>query len=490
MGEWRVYLAGHQADLRDLSNLFQTVTLSVMIVDGLNECFFTSSKLSNYQVNEIADVQEIVDKFVVTINAIARLKLSYFESVTVSHLAYVSDVGSKRIFKSVQGVSIARGRILSRANRIGSLVTKNLNSGIDSLINLIDQDVNLAKSLRLLGGLETKWQDLYMVLESIHYSPPNMKNRITTFTRTANSYSSIQSESRHGSVKKPTPNKKMTINEALNMIRDLLIQYIESKGIDLSSITKPDQLDFPDANWLVHITGHEYDLLDLSEIFQSPTLWVRHDNTLNKFCFSSSRLDVYPLEDFKNKNVRQHVEDLINVINAIAILKVADFQRVKFDGLTYLSNNPLNTNFVFPESIESTYRVYAPTIDDGVSQAKENFLKEIERIVNLADYDVDIAKAFLLYGKLNHSWRNLYLVLETVEDAVGGESDLLKQTWLTNISGMKEAIKLFKKTANSYAALGVESRHANNPLPETPMTIDEARTVIRTLLNEWVKTKL
>lgn len=248
------------------------------------------------------------------------------------------------------------------------------------------------------------------------------------------------------------------------------------------------------GEWRVYLAGHKYDLQELISLFQTHVIEVSQETDSEKFYFSESHLNSDLWAEAKNEMIRQKAEELISVINAIAVLQDSSFQPVKFDGLSYVSDDGSKSTVVFLETIQSRSRFFPPTvvIDGAVSDSLQKRYLEIARLIELANHNTDIAKAFRLYGSLEPSWRNLYLVLETVEKAVGGQGNLLKQTWLTDISGMKEAIELFKHTSNSYAAIGAEARHAKESIipPETPMTIDEARTVIRTLLNEWVKTKL
>ena len=74
------------------------------------------------------------------------------------------------------------------------------------------------------------------------------------------------------------------------------------------------------------------------------------------------------------------------------------------------------------------------------------------------------------------------MVLEVIEDAVGGEKTLTSKSW-----GRKSEVKLFKQTANSFRALGAEARHGttSQPPPSKPMSLNQARDLIRQLLHDW-----
>ena len=107
-----------------------------------------------------------------------------------------------------------------------------------------------------------------------------------------------------------------------------------------------------------------------------------------------------------------------------------------------------------------------------------------DRIVNLAGKNEHLELALYISGGLEHNWRSLYMVLEAIEDGTGGEKGLIKKQWCN--SG---AIKKFKKTSNSFKALGLDARHgAAEKVDSSPeLTLEEARELIRQLLSSWTK---
>jgi len=106
----------------------------------------------------------------------------------------------------------------------------------------------------------------------------------------------------------------------------------------------------------------------------------------------------------------------------------------------------------------------------------------IERWLAAADRNRNVEKALRLFGALEHSWRNLYLVLEAIEDAVGGEKKLFAQPW------SPPRLKDFKAVANSFAVIGEEARHsteARQP-PTARMALSEADALIASALSGWM----
>lgn len=93
--------------------------------------------------------------------------------------------------------------------------------------------------------------------------------------------------------------------------------------------------------------------------------------------------------------------------------------------------------------------------------------------------------AFLHFFK-DETWSSLYKAYEILGDAVGGEHAILKAGWVS-----KRGLSRFTQTAQSRAALGDLARHASEKftLPANPMTLKEARTLVKGLLSKWLDAK-
>jgi hypothetical protein len=87
--------------------------------------------------------------------------------------------------------------------------------------------------------------------------------------------------------------------------------------------------------------------------------------------------------------------------------------------------------------------------------------------------------------ELSRSWFNLYKVFEIIRDECIGEESLVARNFIP-----KRDLKRFTQSAQSRELLGDEARHASRKYkpPEIPMTIDEARRLIKQLFSKWVKT--
>lgn len=95
----------------------------------------------------------------------------------------------------------------------------------------------------------------------------------------------------------------------------------------------------------------------------------------------------------------------------------------------------------------------------------------------------DAQDALRLLGTGPLDWVNLYRILDYVRSAFGGIDGIEKAGLAA-----KSDLKRFTHTANSKTAAGDDARHgptAQAP-PKNPMTLDEARTLIRSILKGWL----
>jgi len=107
-------------------------------------------------------------------------------------------------------------------------------------------------------------------------------------------------------------------------------------------------------------------------------------------------------------------------------------------------------------------------------------------VIQLTHSDVAVERAMRLFAADSTSWVGLYRILEVIDEDVGGEKRL------TALEGAaKMPIKDFKHSANSVEVAGDESRHGVEPgdPPARPMTIEEARTFVRNLMDSWLTSK-
>lgn len=109
------------------------------------------------------------------------------------------------------------------------------------------------------------------------------------------------------------------------------------------------------------------------------------------------------------------------------------------------------------------------------------------KAISLALSDAAVAKAYRLLGKGAKSWVELYRVYEVVEADLGGQHKTQKLGWVS-----EQDIRRFKHSANSVAVGGDDARHGaeQHSAPTSPLTLEEAESVVHRLLGAWLEEKL
>jgi hypothetical protein len=81
------------------------------------------------------------------------------------------------------------------------------------------------------------------------------------------------------------------------------------------------------------------------------------------------------------------------------------------------------------------------------------------------------------------SWSNLWKFYESIRDANNGAPRLVVMGWTS-----QPELDRFRRTANTYSAVGDEARHAilGEKSPPTPMSLEEAEDYIRGMLARWL----
>ena len=107
---------------------------------------------------------------------------------------------------------------------------------------------------------------------------------------------------------------------------------------------------------------------------------------------------------------------------------------------------------------------------------------EWESWMKLAEEDEIVKNVFRQITEFEPNWINLYKVYEIVKKDAGKKKI---EQWTKN------KISQFTHTANSQSAIGDDARHGvdRNDPPKEPMSLSEAKALIRNLLKQWLQWK-
>jgi len=235
------------------------------------------------------------------------------------------------------------------------------------------------------------------------------------------------------------------------------------------------------AEWLVRLEGEKSGLEDLSRL-RSPDWSVskREDGYYLRSTGFNLLTDAH--------DVRECATQILDVVSGLAKLIYGNFQAVKVSGIMRVEEDGKPPQqFIMPLSISCAEAFGTPSIVTSGETESSQAPNIMESVLEIASQEKPVREALARYGGLEHNWQNLYNILEIVKGDVGGENALIKKPW--SPSGK---LKLFKQTANSPLAIGHEARHgsaAHQP-PQQPMSLSEAKYLIRDILDKWLRSKL
>ena len=233
--------------------------------------------------------------------------------------------------------------------------------------------------------------------------------------------------------------------------------------------------------WSVIITGDRYDLEYLCKCLDSPELCITQQG--QDFILEST--DFNSLTDAKD--VKNKASEILALVNGAAKLdlgvrkplSVAHVVKVKDDG----------NREVFVEVSDTIIMRDRVTVSVVGADGTVREIRQVSLIPNWvadAQRDENVAKVLRLFGIGHRNWVNLYRIYELVENDIGGISNIVKKGWAT-----RKAIERFNHTANSPGAIGNESRHGKQTSqpPKDPMTLSEAKSLVETILHNWLRMK-
>jgi len=234
---------------------------------------------------------------------------------------------------------------------------------------------------------------------------------------------------------------------------------------------------------LYKLSGDPIDLEDLARLFRTGSATVRKIDEH----YYSGLADWDPAQT--DSDALAIAETALTRMNAIALVRQENFRPPRVEGITRrdpVTGQPVSTMVIGATGIEGRSRVGVPTLTfTGETASSDQSPAFGEAVLSIADQNDMLERALQVYGsKDQHTWRGLYLVYEAIKEGVGGKDGLIA----LNVAPWS-SIDDFKRTANSFRAIGVQSRHISGKEGnlDAKMTLPEAQTLIRQLLDAWIK---
>lgn len=235
--------------------------------------------------------------------------------------------------------------------------------------------------------------------------------------------------------------------------------------------------------WAVQLSGDQSDLAALAQSLNGSDVNVSHDG--QDYILTSSQ---FALID-EAEGVHQKAEEIVAVLNGAARLALDTMQAIRVGSVHRRREDGKRELFVFVESATIQLRAFAPTIKlTHANGSVEEFhpADPVKYWVRLASENQAVSNVFRILASGTLEWVNLYRIFEIILLDIGRLDLIAKNGWAT-----KASMNLFKRTANSPGALGLEARHGADKTqpPAHPMPISEARALINSIIHAWLRSK-
>src|SRR5215207_384858 len=234
--------------------------------------------------------------------------------------------------------------------------------------------------------------------------------------------------------------------------------------------------------WWVRLKGHAFDLEELSDQFRSPERNVTKDEDGHYYMRST---DFNSVAD--DQAVRERALELVELMNRAAKFHAGDgYRPVELDVVIQTDEEGNRRQYVtVTDSIEARSRVSAnlTVIREGESPDTPRLPSEAESMAILAEQNPRLADALRYFAR--GDWVNLYKAWEVVGDAAGGARAIIANGWADRTEQGR-----FTGTAQSKDELCDDARRASEKykVPKNPMTLDEARAFVKSVIEAWAKT--
>jgi hypothetical protein len=231
------------------------------------------------------------------------------------------------------------------------------------------------------------------------------------------------------------------------------------------------------AGWFFQLKGDRSDLEQAATLFEAGATRVAREG--DEFWMRSAESDAFAPPD--HLTAQSAAEIALEVLNGISFLRVQNTGRLTLGRAEYGEASAPRSIFLIIGGVQLTARVGSPTVTVGgqPSQPRE------DPWLTVASQNAHVAEAMRLYGSREPDWRDLYFILELVEEEIGMTAS--RKGWTTN-----NVRQLFRRTADNRAVLGNLARHGTSrkPPPKHPMALPDARRLIRTIVERWVNEKV
>ncbi|MGH7825511.1 MAG: hypothetical protein ACREQ7_10115 [Candidatus Binatia bacterium] len=236
IASWIVPLLGHRFDLEDLPLWFAGQDVHVTQRDN-GFVLVIPPKIvgDNYQ-----PVRAFAEEQLELLNGIGRLLNPSFRSVSLSDQLYGIDA-SATVRHTVVAVGPAEMRVKAGSVRVvigGKVQPDPAEAAASPLLVAASRFPRARDALIMVGRPHLTWSELYLLFELVEAEVGSQmfdrgwisRADAELFRRSANSYSVLRSDGRHGKDRGDPPTQPMAHGTALTLIRTLVLAWLRLAG--------------------------------------------------------------------------------------------------------------------------------------------------------------------------------------------------------------------------------------------------------------------
>ncbi|MBE0415062.1 MAG: hypothetical protein IBX36_00770 [Dehalococcoidia bacterium] len=236
MAKWLVRLKGEKFDLEDLPRLLHSPELAVSEENGFY--YLQSSEFESLTSSDEVRKRgiDLIDK----LNGAAKLYRGNFQDVSEDGITHVEDDGRCHRYVYLEGTVTGRGKLRANATVIspdGTEKKVDQPTNLETWIGIANKYKPVADALHFFR--QHSWVNLYKVYEIIRDDVGGenaiiaqhrvSKGKLKRFKQTAQSRAALGDYARHASKKYKPPAQLMSLSEAKSMIKDILINWMQTK---------------------------------------------------------------------------------------------------------------------------------------------------------------------------------------------------------------------------------------------------------------------
>lgn len=235
-------------------------------------------------------------------------------------------------------------------------------------------------------------------------------------------------------------------------------------------------------NWKVRLTGESFDLEELAKVLISSNLAILKDG--EDYYLKSLSFD----NTDNVEAIRAKAGEIVTLINGSIMLALDARKPIEVSHIVRVKDNGTREFFVQVSDSVTLRESLGISVQHQDGTVEEFHPGDpIPSWILLAQGNDNIRKMLNYLAKGIDNWVRLYHIYEIVRDDLGSEPGMVTKGYAT-----RKALERFRRTANSPSAAGEMARHAIEPrqTPPNPMSLSEAKSFIKGIVQAWINDKI